>query len=273
VVAENLSKAHQKGLALSSRRSSAWVRTDPVLAYSIISNFVYNAIRYTAQGRVLMGTRRQGPYITVEIWDSGVGIPESALSEVFRDFYQVQRMQPAAGTGMGLALVRRMAQLLGSTVAVRSVHGRGSRFSLRLLAVQPQALTNGCLEEDECLQRKTVVVVDSDPRRLERIHDRLTSWGCVTRPFTMAEAPLQRDAGVHEPADVFIAAMSEKTIAYDMGLVHSLHRRYRPAHSLLVLDENSDMGAVKTLRARGFKIFYQPMQPWRLRLILRRLLR
>jgi signal transduction histidine kinase len=272
VVAENLGKAHQKGLALSSRRSSAWVRTDPVLAYSIISNFVYNAIRYTAQGRVLIGTRRQGPYLTVEIWDSGVGIPESALSQVFRDSYQVQRVPAGVGTGMGLALVRRMAQLLGSTVSVRSVNGKGSRFSLRLLMVRPQPPTSGWMGQEECLQQKTVVLVDSDATRLERMCNLLTGWGCVTRPIIMAETPLQREAGVHEPADVFIAAMSHKTIMSYADRVELLHHQHRPAHSLLVLDEDSDMRAVKTLRARGFKIFFQPMPPWRLRMILRRLL-
>jgi anti-sigma regulatory factor (Ser/Thr protein kinase) len=272
VVAENLGKAHQKSLALSSRRSSAWVRTDPVLAYSIISNFVYNAIRYTAQGRVLIGTRRQGPYLTVEIWDSGVGIPESALSQVFRDSYQVQRVPAGVGTGMGLALVRRMAQLLGSTVSVRSVNGKGSRFSLRLLMVRPQPPTSGWMGQEECLQQKTVVLVDSDATRLERMCNLLTGWGCVTRPINMAETPLQREAGVHEPADVFIAAMSHKTIMSDADRVELLHHQHRPAHSLLVLDEDSDMRAVKTLRARGFKIFFQPMPPWRLRMILRRLL-
>jgi signal transduction histidine kinase len=273
VVAENLSKAHQKGLALTSRKSSAWVRIDPVLAYSIVSNFVYNAIRYTARGRVLIGTRRQGPYVTVEIWDSGVGIAESALSQVFRDSYQVQRVPAGVGTGTGLALVRRMAQLLGSTVSVRSITGKGSRFSLQLLVVRPQPSTSGWMEQEECLQQKTVVLVDSDAARLERMRNLLASWGCVTWPIMMAETPPQREAGRHEPADVFIAAMSQKTVVSDVERVESLHHRYRPAHSLLVLDEDSDMGAVKALRARGFKIFFQPMPPWRLRIILRRLLR
>jgi signal transduction histidine kinase len=272
VVAENLSKADQEGLALSCRKSSAWVRTDPVLAYGIISNLVYNAIGHSARGRVLMGTRRHGAYVTVEIWDSGVGIPESALSEVFRDSYQVHRVQPAAGTGMGLALVRRMAELLGSTVSVRSAHGRGSRFSLRLLAVRPQPPTTGWMGQEECLQQKTVVLVDSDATRLERTCNLLTGWGCVTRPIIMAETPLQREAGAHEPADVLIATMSQKTVVSDADRVELLHHQHRPAHSLLVLDEDSDMRAVKTLRARGFKIFFQPMPPWRLRMILRRLL-
>jgi hypothetical protein len=89
----------------------------------------------------------------------------------------------------------------------------------------------------------------------------------------MTEAPLQREAGVHEPADVFIAALSEKNLAAEAALVEAFHRRYRAADSLLILDENSNIDATSALRARGFKIFYLPMPPWRLRMILRRLLR
>jgi hypothetical protein len=166
-----------------------------------------------------------------------------------------------------------MAQLLGSTVSVRSVNGKGSRFSLRLLMVRPQPPTSGWMAQEECLQQKTVVLVDSDAARLERMCNLLTSWGCVTRPIMMGETPLQQEAGLHQPADVFIAAISQQTIVSDAGWVESLHHRCRPAHSLLVLDADADMGAVKTLRARGFKIFFQPMPPWRLRIILRRLLR
>jgi signal transduction histidine kinase len=273
VVAENSSKANGKGLVLKCRKSSAWVRTDPVLAYSIISNFVYNAIRYTHRGRILVATRRRGQHIVVEIWDSGIGIPQAAMPELFRDFYQVQRSRSAGGMGMGLALVLRMAKLLGSPVAVRSAVGKGSRFSLQLLAARPQAPTNGWIEPQESMQQKTVVVVDSNSKRLERTHNLLTSWGFVARSIRMTEAALQPSPAVQEPVDVLIASLSAKTARSDAGVVEALCHLYRPAHSLLVLDESSDIDAVVALRAAGVNIFHQPMPPWRLRMILGRLLR
>jgi signal transduction histidine kinase len=117
-----------------------WVSTDPTLVYSIVSNLVSNAIKHAKRGRILIGTRRSGATVWVEVWDSGIGISDIALQKVHGAVSQVQTSRPVSGWGKGLVLVLRMAHLIGSTVTVRTEPGKGSRFSVSLPMALPHLL-------------------------------------------------------------------------------------------------------------------------------------
>jgi signal transduction histidine kinase len=140
VLSENLRLANSHGLDLRCRSSSMWVSTDPTLVYSIVSNLVSNAIKHAKPGRILIGTRRSGSTVWVEVWDSGVGISDIALQKVRGAVYQVRTSRPVSGRGKGLVLVLRMAHLIGSTVTVRTEPGKGSRFSVSLPMAPPHLL-------------------------------------------------------------------------------------------------------------------------------------
>lgn len=114
--------------------TSAWVETDAVLLSRLLRNLLTNALRYTETGRVLLGCRHAGTGIRIEIWDTGPGIPADKLEAVFEDFVQLGNPERdrSKGLGLGLAVVRRMAVLLGHPVEVRSTEGRGTVFSVRL---------------------------------------------------------------------------------------------------------------------------------------------
>lgn len=136
VVAENASSASAHGLTLRFQKSSAWVNADPLLMYSILDNLVDNAMRHAHGGRVLVGARREAARVRIEIWDSGAGIDGDELPKIFQDFYRVPVATPATGYGMGLALVKEMAELMGGVVSVRSTPRKGSRFAISLPAAQ-----------------------------------------------------------------------------------------------------------------------------------------
>lgn len=136
VVAENASSANAHGLTLRFRKSSAWVNADPLLMHSILDNLVDNAMRHAQGGRVLVGVRREGARIRIEIWDSGAGIAADELPKIFQDFYRVPVATGTTGYGMGLALVKEMAELMGGIVSVRSTPRKGTRFAVSLPAVQ-----------------------------------------------------------------------------------------------------------------------------------------
>jgi signal transduction histidine kinase len=125
-------QAAQKGLALRVRTSSALVHTDAILLYRILANIANNALRYTLHGRVLIGCRRRPEGLAIEVWDSGPGIPEENLEDIFREFYQLGNPQRdrEQGLGLGLAIVERTARLLGHQLDVRSRLGHGSMFSI-----------------------------------------------------------------------------------------------------------------------------------------------
>jgi signal transduction histidine kinase/CheY-like chemotaxis protein len=127
--------AKDKGLELRIVPSRLVVRSDPRLLEEMVRNLVSNAVRYTDQGRVLIGCRRAADKARIEVWDSGVGIPGQNIAHIFEEYYQV----PAAnsgGVGLGLAIVQRLGKLLGHDVVVRSVPGKGSVFCIEVPVTQ-----------------------------------------------------------------------------------------------------------------------------------------
>ncbi len=134
VVAECEPQAQAKGLRLRYVTTSAMVISDRILLARMIRNLVVNAIRYTQRGGIVIGCRRHGSAVRVEVCDTGIGIAADQLTLVFEDFYQVgnDARDKSKGLGLGLSVVARTASLLGHPVGVRSRPHRGSIFSLTL---------------------------------------------------------------------------------------------------------------------------------------------
>ena len=126
--------ADEKGLSLDVVPSSAVVHSDPVLLESMIRNLLTNAIRYTHEGRILLGCRRRGPKLRIEVWDTGIGIPTEQVDRIFEEFYQLDNpaRDRSKGLGLGLATVQRTARLLGYSVDVRSLRDKGSVFAVEV---------------------------------------------------------------------------------------------------------------------------------------------
>lgn len=121
-----------KGLQLRCRPSNWVVQTDPVLLRRLLGNLIENAIRYTERGGVLVGCRRHQEKMWLEVWDTGIGIPEDRIPEVFEEFKQLDDGARTRGSGLGLAIVARTAKLLGLEIRVRSREGKGSLFAIEL---------------------------------------------------------------------------------------------------------------------------------------------
>ena len=127
-------EAAAKNLALSVFASRAVVKTDAALLERALRNLVSNAIKYTREGRVLVGCRRRGERLLVAVWDTGVGIAADHLDQVFEEYFQVDNLprDRSQGLGLGLSIVRRLARLLGSEIEVSSVAGAGSCFGFEV---------------------------------------------------------------------------------------------------------------------------------------------
>ncbi|WP_042696401.1 PAS domain-containing hybrid sensor histidine kinase/response regulator [Azospirillum sp. B506] len=186
--------AQERGLTLKVVGCGAVVRSDPQLLRRVLQNFLSNAIRYTPKGRVLLGCRRRrdpvgGDRLRIEVWDTGPGIPEARRHEVFEEFRRLGGENgggnPAGkfedkGLGLGLAIVDRIARLLGHPVTLRSTVGRGTGFAVEVPmeqaraapvvrpVVTPAALSAGLL----------VLCIDNEEPILAGLRALLGQWGC-----------------------------------------------------------------------------------------------
>ena len=125
--------AKAKGLRLRVQSSRAVVRSEPVMLATIVGNLVGNAIKYTAEGSVLVGCRVRGSCVFLDVIDTGIGIAPEVQAAVFKDFAQLD--PDIDGMGLGLSIVRRTAAVLGHAVRVQSEPGRGSRFTIEMLRI------------------------------------------------------------------------------------------------------------------------------------------
>lgn len=120
----------EKGLRLRLIRCDLIIRSDRRMLEEMIRNLLSNSVRYTDRGRILLGCRRCGENIRIEVWDTGVGITEDQLQHIFDEYYQGSAGIERGGFGLGLAIVKRLGQILDHRVEVRSIPGKGARFSI-----------------------------------------------------------------------------------------------------------------------------------------------
>lgn len=172
--------ANKKGLELHFQSSSLWVYSDPLMLRRVIQNFLTNAIHYTAQGRVLLGCRRRGDQVALEVWDTGVGVDKVDQEKIFREFHSLRNATGGAkGLGLGLSIAQRIAQLLGHPIEMESELGRGSVFRILVErgqeVVKPQERS---VSHDPMLGGLQVLCIDNDHSILQGMQSLLEQWGC-----------------------------------------------------------------------------------------------
>ncbi|WP_185267906.1 PAS domain-containing hybrid sensor histidine kinase/response regulator [Halopseudomonas xiamenensis] len=170
------------GLQVRARLGRWAVRTDYRMLSRILRNLLSNAIRYTPSGRILIGCRRRGELLSIQVWDTGLGIPRERFEDIFREFNQLHadRVGPRKGAGLGLAIVERIARLLEAPLQVHSVVGQGSMFSVTL----PLARASTPNPPDALLERlsaplqgRHLLVIDNDAMILSSMQGLLEQWG------------------------------------------------------------------------------------------------
>jgi len=132
VAADFLDSVADKGLRLRLVRSDLLVHSDRGMLEAMLRNLLSNAVRYTDRGKILLGCRRAGDKIRIEVWDSGIGISQDQLPYIFEEYYQGEQGAVRGGFGLGLAIVRRMGKVLDHRIDVQSTPGRGAAFSIEV---------------------------------------------------------------------------------------------------------------------------------------------
>jgi two-component system CheB/CheR fusion protein len=162
--------AGHKQLQLRLLPSSAIIYSDRLLLGQILRNFVANAVRYTPAGKILIGCRRRGANLSLQIWDSGPGIEENQHSKIFEEFYQIGNQARSGGSsyGLGLAIANLTARLLGHPIEVVSVPGKGSMFAVEVPYGQLQWSESAAGEikyrgKSSATTAGTILIVEDEP--------------------------------------------------------------------------------------------------------------
>lgn len=171
-------QAAAKGLRLRRVRTSAWIETDRALLTSVLRNLLSNAIRYTDEGGILLGVRRRADKSLICVYDTGRGIAEHEIEQIFGEFQRASATD-REGLGLGLAIVRRIATLLDLHVETTSTLGQGSRFALHTPIAQWERRqpAKAGRRKRSGLTGARVLVVDNDPAALSATAALLGKWG------------------------------------------------------------------------------------------------
>jgi signal transduction histidine kinase/CheY-like chemotaxis protein len=269
-------EAMEQGLRLRFHPTALAVSTDPTLLERVLANLVSNAIRYTRVGGVLIGARRRGRSVELQIWDTGIGIPLEQRSKIFEEFYQVANpaRDPRQGLGLGLAIVRRLTALLDIPIDFQSVAGQGTCFTLQLPRVEGPIAPEPAEEPPEFDSRfegRRALVVDDDAAICEATVRLLGHWGFETRaaPHFAQACELINEGFV---PDVILADLR---LAEDIDGIRTVDRlRERLRRTVPALLISGDTGARELARVResGLLLLTKPVAPARLRSALHALL-
>lgn len=274
--------ASKKGLKLRFRPTSLSARSDRTLLGRILQNIVSNALRYTAEGGVLVGTRRRGGKVMVEVADTGCGIPEDQHQAIYEEFHRgpmsVQSELSGGGLGLGLSIVRRMVDALDHRISFRSVVGRGTVFRLELPVGAAVKMETGAPQIEPERPRgyglfgTKVLLVDNDLNVLDAMGALLARWQCDVRAARSTEAALDELGDTGWVPDIIIADqhLDQGELGSDtINQARAYLQRNVPA-LIITADASEEMEHIS--RATGVELMRKPVQPAQLRALLAHLL-
>ncbi|HRP97448.1 MAG TPA: hybrid sensor histidine kinase/response regulator [Rhodocyclaceae bacterium] len=274
VVAAQRTATQTHGVSLALRPTAAWALSDQVLFERIVANLVSNAVRYSPGGRVLVACRRRAARIRLEVRDSGIGIPQAAQSVIFQEFVQLANPERARGKGLGLglAIVRRLTDLLGHPLSLRSAPGRGSVFAIEVPASTPAA-AHDALEQSRLpgdLAGLRVAVLDDDPLALAAMKGLLRSWGCDVSAALELQTLLRLLAGHPRPPQIMISDFSLSGSETGIGSIRAVREAYGKDLPAALITGNTGADALGLAQRAGVPVLHKPVRPARLRALLTR---
>jgi signal transduction histidine kinase/CheY-like chemotaxis protein len=268
--------ATDRGLHFRVARCRLAVRSDPMLLERILTNLVANALRYSEAGGILIGCRRRGDRVRIEVWDTGVGIAPEHQQAIFQEFYQVGNPERdrTKGMGLGLSIAARLARLLGGRIDLRSVPGRGSVFAVEVpRADEIRATVPDVAPTDinDRLQGAFVLVVDDDALVCEALAGLMEQWGCTVITAASGDQAL---AALTQQARRPDAVLCDYRLPADetgSDVIRRLRERVGADLPAALITGDTSPERLREARESGIPLLHKPVQPARLRALLEHL--
>ncbi|MBZ5486028.1 PAS-domain containing protein [Halomonas aquamarina] len=278
--AEFEAMADNRGLDFMVVPTRQWVDSDPQMLRRIVQNFLSNAIRYTQHGRVLLGCRRQGQRLVIEVWDSGPGIPQSKLTEIFQEFRRLDQVsrhkESEKGLGLGLSIADRMSRVLDHPIKVRSWEGVGTVFSVSVPIVAPREISTteepASKRNGNKLAGARIVCIDNETLILEGMTAMLSGWGCEVFTATSIGGAKSILRNMDGDPDAILADYHLDNEVTGLMALEALSERVIGAVPGIVITADRTEEVAELVKRTGYQLLLKPVKPAALRALLTRTL-
>jgi two-component system, chemotaxis family, CheB/CheR fusion protein len=266
------------GLGWSVVSSNLAVRSDPRLLEQIVRNLVSNAVKYTDKGKLLLGCRRHGDNLRIEVWDTGPGIPALELRAIFEEFHQLGNpaRERSKGLGLGLAIVQRLANLLGHKLNVRSRLGAGSVFSVEVplgrVGVERSPAQDRDTAHKSALLHGTILIVEDDPAVLEMLQMLFDDGDHRTLIAPNGHAALRLTAKVATKPDLVVADYNLPNGLNGLEMLSALQTQLGHAVPAVILTGDISTDSLRKIARRGCAHLNKPVRAPELMHLAQRLL-
>jgi CheY-like chemotaxis protein len=257
---------------MSVRRSKLSLATDATLVFRVLSNLVSNSLRYTEAGGIVVACRRRGNVAKIEVWDSGIGIPADQHERIFEEFYQLNNpaRDRSRGLGLGLATVRRIVQLLGHPLWLRSTVGKGSRFTLEVPIADPARVQSVAQTIEQKVPNliggKLIIVIDDEESVRLGMRSLLESWGCKCIA-AMDSAEALKSINGRAP-DFIIADLRLRGDSTGIDAIRELRAELGNGIPAVLISGDTATEQLRKVSAAGLTMMHKPLKAVRLRALL-----
>ena len=271
--------AQNKGLELRLHASDLIIESNDTMLERMVRNLLSNAIRYTRQGGVLLACRKHAGNVSIEVWDTGPGIPNEKMNIIFDQFVQLDnRNEQSQGLGLGLSIIKRLNDLMEHQLSVESRIGRGTVFKVsapvyikrkRRVTAQPMPKMDMENPPAELKQNLSIVLIDDDPSIRESMEALLLSWGIKVVSFDSVNAiwDYYSEHGVGQ-ADLIISdfQLSRTETAFDAIAILRLNLEGQVP--VLLITGASDENILDDIKGSGYPYLKKPVKPAKLRAMM-----
>ncbi len=269
--------AAEKGLSLRIVPSTLYVSSDRRLLRRVLQNFVSNAIKYTRTGRIVLGARRRGESVVLQVIDTGPGIPADKQREIFREFQRLEGAgSTASGLGLGLSIVERICRILVVPITLNSEAGNGSIFAVTLpLASAPatrQPAPSGLKSADiGSLEGLRVLCIDNEPAVVAGMQTLLSGWGCVVETAGSIREALRKVDAMTEPPAIVLADY-HLDLGSGLDAIAALREEIDSALPAIVITADHTPEVERLVRDADVGLLRKPLKAAALRALVNRIL-
>ena len=265
--------AAKRHLVLRIEPCAETVLSDPMMLRRILQNLLANALRYTQRGSVLMGCRLKGADLSIEIHDTGPGIPEAQREAIFMEFQRGETSIGAdAGIGLGLSIVRRFATALGHEIHLKSRLGRGSMFSVTVPRTSEEAASSRepALPESVYggMEAARILLIENDLSSAEGLASLLEKWGCDVAIATSAAEALDSIRALDEVPDVIIADLHLDNSETGIDAVEEIRNAIKTDVPAIIVTADYSAKAASDAASFGHELLKKPIKPAEMRSLL-----